>query len=65
VQTSMMRGATTAALNPGLDGPTIDANNGWRNVEAATGKMPIYSMRQRYMQVLQDLRHQVMFSLGI
>jgi hypothetical protein len=65
VRRSMRRGATTAALNAGLDGPTIDANNGWRKVEAAKGKMPRYSMRQRYTQVLQDLRHRLMFSLGI
>jgi hypothetical protein len=26
------------ALNAGIDGPTIDDNNGWRKVEAAKGK---------------------------
>jgi hypothetical protein len=31
----MHRGATTEALNSGIDGPTIDANNGWRKVEVA------------------------------
>jgi hypothetical protein len=31
----------------------------------AKGKMPRYSTRQQYTQVLQDLRHQLMFSLGI
>jgi hypothetical protein len=31
---------TTEALNTGIDGPTINANNGWRKVEAAKGKMP-------------------------
>jgi hypothetical protein len=65
VRRSMRRGATTEALNAGIDGPTIDANNGWRKVEAAKGKMPRYSMRQRYTQVFQDLKHQLMFSLGI
>jgi hypothetical protein len=29
VRRSMRRGATTEALNAGIDGPTIDANNGW------------------------------------
>jgi hypothetical protein len=43
VRRSTMRGATTAALNAGLDGPTIDVNNRWRKVEAAKGKMPRYS----------------------
>jgi hypothetical protein len=33
VRRSMRRGATTEALNAGIDG--IDANNGWRKVEAA------------------------------
>jgi hypothetical protein len=28
VRRSMRRGATTEALNAGIDGPTIDANNG-------------------------------------
>jgi hypothetical protein len=65
VITSMRRGATTEALNAGIDGPTIDANNSWRKVEAAKGKMPRYSMRQRYTQVYQDLKHQLMFSLNI
>jgi hypothetical protein len=64
VRKSMRRGATTSALIAGLDGPTIDANNGCK-VEAAKGKMLRYSMRQKYTQVLQDLRHQMMFSLGI
>jgi hypothetical protein len=36
----MRRGATTAALNAGLDGPTIDVNNGWRKLDTAKGKMP-------------------------
>jgi hypothetical protein len=53
--------ATTAVLNAGLDGPTIDANNGWWKVDAAKGKMPRYLMMQRYAQVLQDLRHQLIF----
>jgi hypothetical protein len=61
----MRRGATTEALNAGIDGPTIDNTNGWRKVEAAKEKMPRYSMCQRYTQVFQDLKHQLMFSLGI
>jgi hypothetical protein len=43
VRRSMRRGATTEALNAGIDGPTIDDNNGWRKVEAAKGKMPRFS----------------------
>jgi hypothetical protein len=62
---STRRGATTEALNAGIDSATIDANNGWRNVEAAKGKMPMYSIRQRYRQVVQDLIHQIKFSFGI
>jgi hypothetical protein len=42
VRMSMRRGATTEALNAGIDGATIDANNGWRKLEAAKGKMPRY-----------------------
>jgi hypothetical protein len=61
----MRRGATTEALNADIDGPTIDANNGWRKVEAAKGKMSRYWMRQRYTKVFQDLKHQLMFSLCI
>jgi hypothetical protein len=50
----MRRGATTEAINAGIDGPTIDTNNGWRKVEGGKGKMPRYSMLQRYTQVFQD-----------
>jgi hypothetical protein len=64
VRRSMRRGATMEALNAGIDGPTIDANNGWRKVEAEKGKMPQFSMLQRYTQVFQDLRHRLRFSLG-
>jgi hypothetical protein len=35
VRRSMRRGATTQALNADIDGPIIDANSGWRKVEAA------------------------------
>jgi hypothetical protein len=49
----------------GIDGPTIDAYNRWREVEAAKGKMPRFSKRQKYTQVFQDLMHQFRFSLGI
>jgi hypothetical protein len=44
VMRSMRRGATTEALNAGIDGPTIKANNGWRKVEAAKGEMPRFLM---------------------
>jgi hypothetical protein len=49
----------------GIDGPTIDENNGWQKEESAKGKMPRFSMRQRYTQIFQDLKHQLKFSLGI
>jgi hypothetical protein len=65
VRRLMWRGATTEALNTRIDGLTIDANNGWRKVESAKGKMPQFSMRQRYTQIFQDLKHQLKFSLGI
>jgi hypothetical protein len=65
VRRSMWRGATTEALNTGIDGPVIDANNEWRKVESAKEKMTRYSMRQRYTQVFQDLKPQLMLSLGI
>jgi hypothetical protein len=61
VRRSMRKGATAETLNDGIDGPTIDANNGWRKVEAAKGKTPRFSMQQRYTQVFQDLRHQMRF----
>jgi hypothetical protein len=35
----MRRGATMEALNTNMDGPTIDANDGWRKVEAVKGEM--------------------------
>jgi hypothetical protein len=65
VRRSMRRGATMEALNAGIDGPTIDDNNGWRKIESAKGKNPRFSMRQRYTQIFQDLKHQLNFSLGI
>jgi hypothetical protein len=61
----MRRGATMEALNAGIEGPTIDANNGWRNIESAKGKMPRFSMRQHYTQIFQYLKHHLKFSLGI
>jgi hypothetical protein len=54
VRRSMRRGATTENLNACIDGHTIDANNVWLKVEAAKGKMPRYSMRQKYTQVFQE-----------
>jgi hypothetical protein len=65
VRRSIRIGATTEVLSAGIDGPTIDANNGWRKVEAEKGKMPRFSMRQKYTQVFQDLRHQLRFYWGI
>jgi hypothetical protein len=65
VRRSMQRGATTEVLHAGIDGPTIGANNGWRKVESAKGKMPRFSMRQRYTQIFQDLKHRLKFSLEI
>jgi hypothetical protein len=32
VRRSMRRAATTEALSAGIESPTIDADNGWRNV---------------------------------
>jgi hypothetical protein len=61
----MRRGVTMEALSAGIETPTTNANNGWRKVEADKGKMPRYSMRQRYTQVFQDSKHQLMFSLVI
>jgi hypothetical protein len=52
------------ALNTNMDGPITDSNNGWRKVEAVKGEMLRYSMRQRYTQFFQKLKHQLMVSLG-
>jgi hypothetical protein len=65
VRRSMRRGETTDTLNAGIDGPTINATNGWQKVEAGKGKVPRFLMRQRCTQVFQNLRHQLRFSLGI
>jgi hypothetical protein len=65
VRRSIHRGATMEALNAGIGGHTIDANNGWRKVEVASGKFLRYSMHQRYTQLFQNLKHQLMFSLGV
>jgi hypothetical protein len=62
---SMRPVATTEALNSGIDGPTINAKNGQQKIESSKGKMPRFSMRQRYTQIFQDLKHQLKFSLGI
>jgi hypothetical protein len=48
VRISIRRGATKEASNAVIDGPTIEANNRWRKMEAAKEKMPRFSMRQRY-----------------
>jgi hypothetical protein len=65
VQRSMWRGATTEALNAGIDRPTIEADNGWRKIESGKGNMPCFSMRQQYTRIFQDLKHQLKFSFGI
>jgi hypothetical protein len=65
IRGSMRRGSTTETLNAGIDGDKIDLNNSWRKVEAAKGKMPRYSMRQRYTQTAHDLIHRLKLSLGI
>jgi hypothetical protein len=43
----------------------IDANNRWRKVERAKGKMQSQSIRDRYVEVLKALRQQLKFSQGI
>jgi hypothetical protein len=58
---SMRREATTEALNMDVDASWIDANNGWRKVERAKGKMPSMSMRQIYTEMLQNLNHELKF----
>jgi hypothetical protein len=64
-QITMRRGATTEALNVEVDASWIDANNGWRKNERAKGKMPSMSMRQLYTEMLQNLKHELKFSLAI
>jgi hypothetical protein len=64
VRRLMRRGATTGALNTGIDGHTVDANNGGRTLESAKGKIPRSSMRQHYTQIFQDLQHQLQFFWG-
>jgi hypothetical protein len=58
---SMRRGATTEALNMEVGASWIDANNGWRKVEQAKGKMPSMSMRQLYTDMLQNLKNELKF----
>jgi hypothetical protein len=65
VSRSFRRGATTQALIAGLTEATIDANNRWRKVERAKGKMQSQSIRYRYVEVLKALRQQLKFSEGI
>jgi hypothetical protein len=65
VRGSTRRGAIMEAMNVGTGGTKIDANNGCRRIEATKGKMPRYSMQQRYMQVVQDLIHQLKLSFVI
>jgi hypothetical protein len=62
---SMRRWATTEALNMEIDASWIDDNNDWRKVEQAKGKMPSMSMRQLYTEMLQNLKHELKFSLAI
>jgi hypothetical protein len=64
-QRSMRRGATTEALNMEVYASCIDANNCWRKVERAKWKRPSMSMRQLYTEMLQNLKHELKFSLAI
>jgi hypothetical protein len=43
----------------------IDTNNGWRKFERAKGKMPSMSMQKLYTEMLQNLKHELKFSLAI
>lgn len=65
VRRLMRPGATTEALNAGIDGPTIDTNTVRQKVESAKGKIPRFSMRQWYTCIFQDFKNQLNFSLGI
>jgi hypothetical protein len=56
---------TTKVLNMEVDVSWIGANNGWKNFERATGKMPSMSMRQLYTEMLQNLRYELQFLLVI
>jgi hypothetical protein len=62
---STRKGATTEAFNMEVDASWIDANKGWRKVERAESKMPSMSMRQLYTEMLQNLKHELNFSLAI
>jgi hypothetical protein len=62
---SMRRGATTEALDMKVDASWINANNGWRKFERAKGKMPSMAIRQLYTEMLQNLKHELKFSLAI
>jgi hypothetical protein len=62
---SMRQGVTTKALNMEVDASWIDADNVWWKFERAKGKIPSMSMRQLYPEMLQNLRHELKFSLVI
>jgi hypothetical protein len=62
---SMRRGETTEALNMEVGASWIDANNGRRKSERAKGKMPSMAMQQLYIEMLQNLKHELKFSMAI
>jgi hypothetical protein len=61
----MRREATTEALNMEVDTSWIDANNGWQKFERAKGMMPSMAMQQLYTEMLQNLKHELKFSVAI
>jgi hypothetical protein len=65
VRRSMRRWATTEAFNTGIDGPTINTNNGWRKVEVAKGKNANILHAKKVYSSVSIFEHQLRFSSSI
>ena len=59
---SLRRGATTRALEAGVEAEVIELNNRWRSVEGAKGKAPSLGIRQHYTEIRQVLKRLLEFS---
>jgi hypothetical protein len=62
---SFRQGATSEAVNNGVQPDQIDANNRWRKMYQARGSRPTLAMREHYTDVRLTLNHRLMFSRAL
>jgi hypothetical protein len=62
---SFRRGATSEAVNEGVSGDAIDANNRWRRMNQAGASRPTLTMREHYTDIRLTLKNRLQFSQAL